>query len=811
MWNGGRIARCLALGIALALTRVETVADGKVFGTTRAPIAMADQRALVHWMEGVETLVIGSRFEGKGADFAWVIPLPNAPEVALADRGVLTTLAVVLQPRIVDRHWPGWGIFSLVALGLGALAVYGRALAIHPVIRGLGIAAIALLGVSLFMPMLAAVGGPARPRDAVRILATHEIGDYALVTLAGTEANALANWLRERGYFIPEPALPAIEAHARRGGVFVAARLRPALADTVVRALAPLQLRFSTPTPIYPMALTGAGATRPLDLELYVLGPGRAHAAPMRTVRCSRIGPVPAGDAKPQWGSPETLSIGQASLVALIGSATVATHLRATLEPTAMQRDIELEWCPYAAVGETVYTSSAALALAFDVWATVCSVALFATVAIRVARRRPHGLRLPLGIAATFTLVGLGHRAILPTIDGPLRSEHPALVESRVRNLCQALADAPRIGDTTRLDHAWFAAQCASLREAGGLDDADLSNHFTGAPIALEASPGNLTITRRADGSIVLYAHDATGAPVLPHVVPSMPAIAGAGSVGASQRFRLDRDDFRMAVRYHGWHTLRYGTFVTATSRYASEIAAIERRPLSVAFVATPEEVGQWATLIGAWAGERAMRDGRLAVPDGYEGYTVEIESAGRPMHAVLGWDVETFRALRDLDVGCRTTPGHGLRTLLAPLEELYETWVERRYARLLGADWHRIVIHTGEGSGSRNACAPVLEAVREPGGVRVRPTDATRGPGRLLATSSKELATFQRELHRFAVHHTVNPSLRSTTYEVYAIDIQAAVDAAPERIVQEHGAMPLAGGGSFGEWIEDWISRVGR
>ncbi len=808
MRNGRRVARYLALGIALALTRVETVADGKVFGTTRAPIAMADQRALVHWRDGVETLVVGSRFEGKGADFAWVIPLPSAPEMSLADRGVLTTLAVVLQPRIVDRHWPRWGILSLVVLGLGALAVYGRALAMHPIIRGLGTAAIVLLGASLFMPMLAAVGGPAR--GAVRILATHELGDYALVTLAGTEANALATWLRERGYFVPDAALPAIEAHARRGGVFVAARLRPALADVVVRELDPLQLRFSTPTPIYPMALTGAGATSPLDLELYVLGPGRAHTQSMRTVRCSRIARGSAGDAKPQWGSPDALTIGQPTLVALAADAAVATHLRATLEPTAMQRDIELEWAPFAAVGETVHTPSAALALAFDVWGTACSVVLFATLVIREARHRPHDLRLPLAIAVTFTLVGVGHRAVLPTIDGPLRSEHPALVDGRLRNLCQALASDSRIGDTTRLDHAWLAAQCASLREAEGLDDDDLSNPFTGAPIALEASPGNLSITRRADGSIELYAHDATGAPVLRHVAP-MRAITGSGSVGPPQRCRVDRDDFRMTVRYHGWHTLRYGTFVTATSRYASEIAALERRTLSVAFVATPEEVEAWGTLMGAWPGERAVRDGRLAVPEGYEGYTVEIESAGRPMHAVLGWDVETFRALRDLDVGCRMTPGHGLRILLAPLEDLYETWVERRYARILGADWHRIVICTGEGSGSRDACAPVLEAIREPGGVRVRPTDATRGPGQLLAASSKELAAFQRELHRFAVHHTVNPSMRSTTFEVYAIDIQTAADAAPERIVHEHGAMPLAGGGSFGDWIDDWISRGGR
>lgn len=69
-------------------------ADGKVFSPTAVPteVRIPDQRALLSWSNGVERLVIETRFVGAGTNFAWVVPLPSRPVVEPASRGLFPTL-----------------------------------------------------------------------------------------------------------------------------------------------------------------------------------------------------------------------------------------------------------------------------------------------------------------------------------------------------------------------------------------------------------------------------------------------------------------------------------------------------------------------------------------------------------------------------------------------------------------------------------------------------------------------------------------------------------------------------------------------
>lgn len=58
-------------------------ADGKVLRAVDVAEDpwIPDQRALPHWMDGRETLVIETSARGGGNDLAWVVPLPAPPEV----------------------------------------------------------------------------------------------------------------------------------------------------------------------------------------------------------------------------------------------------------------------------------------------------------------------------------------------------------------------------------------------------------------------------------------------------------------------------------------------------------------------------------------------------------------------------------------------------------------------------------------------------------------------------------------------------------------------------------------------------------
>ena len=58
-------------------------ADGKVFAARgiEVPVRTPDQRALIHFKEGVQRLVIETAFAAEGTNFAWVVPLPSEPKI----------------------------------------------------------------------------------------------------------------------------------------------------------------------------------------------------------------------------------------------------------------------------------------------------------------------------------------------------------------------------------------------------------------------------------------------------------------------------------------------------------------------------------------------------------------------------------------------------------------------------------------------------------------------------------------------------------------------------------------------------------
>jgi len=114
----------LACVLAVLLPGVAT-ADGKVLVATALAEQAAqipDQRALVHFDQGMERLVIEARFQGPGTQFAWVIPLPSKPEIEEVSQGLFPTLEYLFQPEISDR--PGrWWLAGLGIPSFGYLVV----------------------------------------------------------------------------------------------------------------------------------------------------------------------------------------------------------------------------------------------------------------------------------------------------------------------------------------------------------------------------------------------------------------------------------------------------------------------------------------------------------------------------------------------------------------------------------------------------------------------------------------------------------------------------------------------------------------
>jgi hypothetical protein len=80
-------------------------ADGVYLPEVRKKIPdIPVQRAVVKYLNGVETLIIESTFDGEGNNFGWIIPVPNKPsKLEKVSPGLLKTLSFQVQPEIKQK------------------------------------------------------------------------------------------------------------------------------------------------------------------------------------------------------------------------------------------------------------------------------------------------------------------------------------------------------------------------------------------------------------------------------------------------------------------------------------------------------------------------------------------------------------------------------------------------------------------------------------------------------------------------------------------------------------------------------------
>jgi hypothetical protein len=439
MITGGGLLRFLTLLSALILwaTPPPAQADGKIF----RPVAVADdpwipdQRALLHWMDGEETLVIETSVNGGGAadqELAWVVPVPSLPEVEEAPAGLFPALAEAMGPKIT-RETPWWFPF----LALPALRWWARrtprsfafrlmiAFLLWSVILALAwsfesrdfffagmtllaapaailtgtldncvtekgelrwsvclavvsflVAALGLLGFLSFGRIMAAGGGP------VSVLGVTQAGRFDVTLLRAEDPGALAGWMKENGYHLPPATRPAIEAYVREGWVFCAMKTRRS-GDRSSGPLHPVAFRFKTDKPVYPMRLTASGtAGHPLALDLFVVGPETATVPGMKVKRAA----LTYGDGNSDYDLEETngrarsLRWAPEEIRRWFGSAVVGTWLRGTFSMDQLTRDVVPSWTGRSLRDPEVSTLSGAVnmvmnrivAVLLGLWIAAC-------------------------------------------------------------------------------------------------------------------------------------------------------------------------------------------------------------------------------------------------------------------------------------------------------------------------------------------------------------------------------------------------------------------------------------------------------
>jgi hypothetical protein len=304
--------------LLLVVTASQALADGKMFWREKIPPEIPYQRALILFRDGVETLVLQSKYEVPEASgeteatMGWVVPVPALPEVAstapVAAYRLFWELGRATRPRVISFERI---VTTIVVAVAGVLLVYCMVLlrrernrtdppggrSTRVILLELGIACL-LCVVATPVLLLGTLGSAgARGVDVIR---AGSVGIYDVQVVRSDNADDLISWLGGNGFRFGEEDSSAFASYIARGWCFVVAVIDPSLdrhsGEIAAEGLAaPLILRFPHEKPVYPLSLTGTGGYE-TEVLIYLASARKMSAGGRLKLRYA--GPMPV---EPFW------------------------------------------------------------------------------------------------------------------------------------------------------------------------------------------------------------------------------------------------------------------------------------------------------------------------------------------------------------------------------------------------------------------------------------------------------------------------------------------------------------------------------
>jgi hypothetical protein len=208
--------------------------------------------ALLRWDGSTEEIQVSVAYTSADPEFAWLMPLPSAPEVQEGDSALIDEAFAITEPPE-----PETGDDE----GAGAPPAVG--------------------------------GAP-----GVDVIGRDTVGGLRFVTLGGQGAAEVSRWMKKHGFGFHDRQEPVLQDYLDREWVVVAARVAPG--QKLTAALVPVWFTFPSDEPVYPLAMAGAGH-QGLDLRttLFVLTPFRPAST---TYRERVVAPSPEDGFGPPGG-----------------------------------------------------------------------------------------------------------------------------------------------------------------------------------------------------------------------------------------------------------------------------------------------------------------------------------------------------------------------------------------------------------------------------------------------------------------------------------------------------------------------------
>ncbi len=204
------------------------------------------------------------RYAGDPETFAWIVPVPNAPELALSEQ---VTFALVDQGSTVQ--------VSRAPESLCPVPEYECRFHDTPNCNdnASGVDGGAAGGSDGgdeggFGDEDDGNGGDGgAPPPGVDVIDMQMVGSYETVTFAADEPEAAVTWLQDNGFIVNDTMTPYMQPYIDAGMVFVAAKLE---AGAGIDAIAPLKMTYQGNVPMIPLQLTAVAAEPHLTVSAYI-------------------------------------------------------------------------------------------------------------------------------------------------------------------------------------------------------------------------------------------------------------------------------------------------------------------------------------------------------------------------------------------------------------------------------------------------------------------------------------------------------------------------------------------------------------
>ena len=215
------------------------------------------------------------RYAGDPSQFAWIVPVPEVPELAISpisafgllDRGTAPDVTITTENICPISEWTCAYNDPVSCGGRGG---YDEGAGAD---QGGG---------------FADAGAAPGDQPPVTVIDEQVVGDYQTVTFRASEATAATQWLRDNGFIVNETTSIYMESYVQANMVFVAAKLVPGAG---VKAIKPLRMRYRAAFPMVPLILTAVAAEPHLTVTSFIYSekPFRPMGHPVVTISPTRI------------------------------------------------------------------------------------------------------------------------------------------------------------------------------------------------------------------------------------------------------------------------------------------------------------------------------------------------------------------------------------------------------------------------------------------------------------------------------------------------------------------------------------------